>query len=166
MTFCHNDFFFQPVSCEMQFQKTVTSFMQFQKNVTSFMCSFKKLSPVSCSFKKMSLVSCLVSKKNVKFVCSRGETIRHFAKKNTITGGDFDSLQKNFFSSFKMLKLCPIFFFWRIFLNFFFSKTFSQICNFESTFYVIFFFFFSKLTLLQRLLSNSNETESSFTETI
>ena len=87
-------------------------------------------------------------------------------KKNTITRCEFDSLQKNFFSSCKMLKLLPFYFFWQIFWNsFFFPPTFSQKCNFESTFYVVFFFVFSKFTPLQRILSNSNETDNGFTET-
>ena len=46
----------------MQFQKTVTIVMQFQKTITSFMLIFKK---------------------NVTFVCSSGETIRHSATKKT-----------------------------------------------------------------------------------
>ena len=142
--------------------------MQFQKTVTSFMCSFKKLSRVSCSFKKLSLVSCLVSKKNVTFVCSSGETIRHFAKRKTrLQVVILTACKKTFFRVSKCWNSVHFSFFGGFFWTFFFlSKTFSQICNFESTFYVLFFFVFSKLTLLQRLLSNSNETESSFTETI
>ena len=142
------------------------SFKKLSPKLSSFIWSFKKLSQDSASFKKLSQVSCQVSKINVTFVCTSGETIRHFAKKNTITSCEFDSLQKNFFSSCKMLKLLPFYFFWQIFGNFFFfAPTFSQNCNFESTFYVVFFFVFSKFTALQRILSNSNETDNGFTET-
>ena len=129
----------------VQFQKTVTSFMQFQKTVTSLMCSFKKLSPVSCSLTKLSPVSCAVSKKTVTFVSSGGETIRHFAKKNTITRCEFESLQKNFFSSCKMLKLLPFYFFWQIFGNFFFCSNFFSKLQFWINFLCIIFFRFFQM---------------------
>ena len=162
MTFCHNDFFFcQPVSCEILHAVS------------------KKLSPVSCAVSKNCHQFHAVSKNCHQFHVQFQKKLSHFSvvvvkpsvflqkKKNTITRCDFDSLQKNFFSSCKMLKLLPIFFFGRFFgTSLFFSLTFSQFGNFESTFYVLFFFVFSKFTPLQRILSNSNETENSFTENI
>ena len=140
----------------------------FKKTVTSFMCSFKKLSPVSCSFKKLSPVSGTVSKKTVTFLCSGGETIRLFAKKKTrLQGVILTACKKTFFRVAKCWNSYRFFFFGRFFgTSLFFSLTFSQFGNFESTFYVLFFFVFSKFTPLQRILSNSNETENSFTENI
>ena len=104
MTFCHNYFFFVSqfhVKYAYAVSKTVTSFMQFQKNCHQFHVQFQK--------------------KTVTFVFSGGETIRHFAKKkNTITSCEFESLQKNFFSSCKILKLLPFFFLAEFFELFFF----------------------------------------------
>ena len=120
----------------VQFQKTVTTFMQFQKTVTSFMCSFKKLSRVSCSFKKLSLLSCLVSKKNVTFVCSSGETIRHFAKKKTrLQGLNLTACKKTFYRVAKCWNSCQFTFFGRFSGTFFFLvQLFFKIAIFNQLF--------------------------------
>ena len=119
----------------------------FKKTVTSFMCSFKKLSPVSCSFKKLSPVSGTVSKKTVTFLCSGGETIRLFAKKKTrLQGVILTACKKTFFRVAKCWNSCHFTFFGRFSETFFFfAPTFSQNCNFETTFYVVFFFRFFQI---------------------
>ena len=130
----------------VQFQKTVTSFMQFQKTVTSFMCSFKKLSRVSCSFKKLSLVSCLVSKKNVTFVCSSGETIRHFAKRKTrLQVVILTACKKTFFRVSKCWNSVHFSFFGGFFWTFFFFKLFLKFAILNRLFMYYFFPFFPNL---------------------
>ena len=142
---------------------------RFQKTVTNFMYSFKKLSPVYAVSKKNYQFHVQFQKKNVNFVCSMGETIRHFAKKKKtrlqvvilIACKKKQNRVAKFWNSVRFFSYS---FFWTFL---FFPRTIFQICNLESTFYVFFFsFIFSNFTLLQRVLSNSNETENGFTETI
>ena len=132
--------------------------VQFQKTFTS-LCSFEKNYQFHVQFQK----------KNVNFVCSMGETIRHFAKKKKtrlqvvilIACKKKQNRVAKFWNSVRFFSYS---FFWTFL---FFPRTIFQICNLESTFYVFFFsFIFSNFTLLQRVLSNSNETENGFTETI
>ena len=129
MTFCHNYFFFVSqfhVKYAYAFSKTVTSFMQFQKNCHQFHVQFQK---------KLSLFSLVLVKPSVIL-----------QKKNTITNGDFDCLQKNFFSSCKMLKLLPFYFFWQIFWNsFFFSSNFFSKMQFWINFLCSIFFRFFQI---------------------
>ena len=129
MTFCHNYFFFVSqfhVKYAYAVSKTITSIMQFQKNCQQFHVQFQK---------KRSLLSSVVVK---PFVILQ--------KKNTITRFEFDSLQKNFFSSCKMLKLLPFYFFWQIFGNFFFLlQLFLKIVILNQLFMQYFFSFYPNL---------------------
>ena len=158
----------------VQFQKTVTSFMQFQKTVTSFMCSFKKLSRVSCSFKKLSLVSCLVSKKNVTFVCSSGETIRHFAKRKTrLQVVILTACKKTFFRVSKNVKPQLFFLFFPIW--WFFKKTEEKKTQISflncknSQFYAseknVFLQIYTSTSTFTKLAWNCPQFHGSFTET-
>ena len=85
MTSCQKDFFFAAtLMCSFKkLSQASCSFKKLSPKLSSFIWSFKKLSQDSASFKKLSQVSCQVSKINVTFVCTSGETIRHFAKKKT-----------------------------------------------------------------------------------
>ena len=143
MTFCHNDFFL----------------------AASFMCSFKKLSPLSCSFKKLSPVSCSFSKKmsHLSVVVVKPFVILQ-QKKHDYKWWFWQVAKKLFFELQNVETLAILLFLADFLKLFFFPPTFSQKCNFESTFYVVFFFVFSKFTALERILSNSNETDNGFTE--
>ena len=92
--------------------------VQFQKTFTS-LCSFEKNYQFHVQFQK----------KNVNFVCSMGETIRHFAKKktNTITSCDFDSLQKKNKIELQNFETLSVFFLTAFFeLFYFFPELFFK----------------------------------------
>ena len=151
MTFCHNYFYF------------VSQFH------VKYALQFQKLSPVSCSFKK--IVNSFMSsfKKNGHFCPQWWWNHSSFCKKKKtrlqvvilIACKKKQNRVAKFWNSVRFFSYS---FFWTFL---FFPRTIFQICNLESTFYVFFFsFIFSNFTLLQRVLSNSNETENGFTETI
>ena len=126
---------------------------------------FQKMSTVSCSFKKLSPVSCADSKNHVTFSVLLVKPSVILQKKTRLPGVILKACKKTFFRVAKCWNSCHFTFFGRFSETFFFGQTFFQNCNFESTFYVVFFFVFSKFTPVQRILSNSNETDNGFTET-
>ena len=142
---------------------------RFQKTVTNFMYSFKKLSPVYAVSKKITSFMSSFKKKmsTLSVVWVKPFVILQKKKKTRLQVVILIACKKKqnrvakFWNSVRFFSYS---FFWTFL---FFPRTIFQICNLESTFYVFFFsFIFSNFTLLQRVLSNSNETENGFTETI